>query len=94
MDNRQGFKDIALWHPAAAAPAEARRFVSLGSARVLRKVTLQPGETWVGEMVLTAHDEYWRLPAWEAADPSGVPIPQQAPVTLPPRRVPAADGEA
>ena len=47
---------------------------------------LQPGETWVGEMVLTAHDQYWELPAWEQADPSGVPIPEQSPDSLPPRR--------
>ena len=37
-------------------------------------------------MVLTAHAQYWELPAWEQADPSGVPIPEQRPDSLPPRR--------
>lgn len=38
---------------------------------------LQPGAVWVGEMVLTAHDRYWELPAWELEETDGVPIPEQ-----------------
>lgn len=31
----------------------------------------QPGELWMGEMVLTAHNQYWDLPPWELDDPAG-----------------------
>ena len=46
----------------------------------------QPGEVWVGEMVVSAHDEYWRLPAWELEDGSGVPIPDPTWEMVHPRR--------
>lgn len=36
---------------------------------------LEPGETWLGEMELTAHPRYWDLPPWEASDPSAIPLP-------------------
>jgi len=41
-------------------------------------------------MVLTAHDRYWDLPAWELEDPSSVPIPQQNPDEMPTLRRRAA----
>jgi hypothetical protein len=39
-------------------------------------------------MRLTAHDEYWPLPAWEVEDPSGVPVPEPTPELLQLRRTP------
>lgn len=75
LDNRAGFSDVGVSHPITAAPEEACRFVVLASARAVRKVTLQPGEVWAGEMVLTAHDRYWDLPAWELERAEGVPVP-------------------
>ncbi|KAL4418726.1 hypothetical protein ABPG77_001783 [Micractinium sp. CCAP 211/92] len=83
VHNKKGFSDIGVVHPAAVVPQEARHFVQMASARAVRQVTLQPGETWAGEMVLTAHDEYWPLPAWEMEDSSGVPIPDQDPEQMP-----------
>ncbi|KAL4428376.1 hypothetical protein ABPG75_002465 [Micractinium tetrahymenae] len=83
VHNKKGFSDIGVVHPAAVVPEEARHFVQLASARAVRQVTLQPGETWAGEMVLTAHDEYWPLPAWEMEESSGVPIPDQDPEQMP-----------
>eukprot|EP00887_Chlorella_sp_A99_P005038 scaffold4.g5038.t1 len=75
VENAQGFTDIGIVHPGASHPAEAARFVSLPSARVARPVTLQPGETWCGEMRLTAHNRYWQLPPWEEQDQSTIPLP-------------------
>lgn len=82
----EGFTDVAVVHPATVAPAEARRFVCLASARAVRRVTLQPGAVWEGEMQVAAHDRYWDLPAWELENPAGVPVPDQSPEMLPPRR--------
>lgn len=154
--NKQGFSDIGVQHPASVAPREARGFVTLASARAVRKVELQvgrgavlchgreqwaavlwadhcggpparqaepllctsrlhkpppgnlprhaphlpacspaspppllppqPGEIWIGEMIVTAHDRYWDLPAWELDDPTGVPIPRELADALLPRR--------
>jgi hypothetical protein len=41
IGNAEGFKDIAIVHPAGIVPREARRFVEIDSARAVRKVTLQ-----------------------------------------------------
>ena len=43
IGNAQGFCDIAVVHPTGVAPREARRFVSLASARAVRTATLQVG---------------------------------------------------
>jgi hypothetical protein len=37
-------------------------------------------------MIVTAHDRYWDLPAWELDDPAGVPIPSELADALLPRR--------
>jgi hypothetical protein len=37
-------------------------------------------------MVLSAHDRYWDLPAWEAEDTSLVPLPDQTAELLQPNR--------
>lgn len=95
LQNVQGFSDVGVAHPTTLAPREARRFVQLAAARVVRTVTLAPGESWVGEMTLAAHDEYWPLPAWEISDAEGVPTPDAAPELLPGyrgRRAAAAAG--
>lgn len=89
IENAAGFTDIGVVHPANVSPVESRNFVQLASARGVRTVTLQPDETWVGEMIITAHDRYWALPAWELEDSSGVPIPKQDSEQMPtlrPRR--------
>mmetsp|Transcript_23694 Transcript_23694/g.60838 ORF Transcript_23694/g.60838 Transcript_23694/m.60838 type:complete len:476 (-) Transcript_23694:265-1692(-) len=59
LHNRKGFKDVAAWNPHEGMPQEYQDFVSLGSARVARVVTLSPGEKWFAESVLRAHDQYW-----------------------------------
>lgn len=83
LQNVQGFSDVGVAHPTGLAPHEARRFVGLAAARAVRRVTLQPGESWVGEMTLEAHDEYWPLPPWELGDAEGIPTPDPRPELLP-----------
>lgn len=75
LQNAEGFCDVGLQHPAASSPADAARFVCVPAARVSRPVTLQPGESWTGEMRLTAHNRYWELPPFEESDPSTIPLP-------------------
>ena len=82
----QGFKDLEVLHPAAAAPDVARRCVCLGSVKKATPVNLKPGESWSGAMVLTSHNEYWELPPFEKSDPSTVPVPRPE-QALPPKQV-------
>lgn len=63
--NREGFKDIGAYNPHHRMLESYRHFVSLHSACVARPITLQPGESWVGEMAIRAHDVYWPNPMWE-----------------------------
>ena len=87
----QGFTDLEVLHPAAAAPDVARRCVCVGSARKARPVTLAPGDTWSGEMQLTLHTTYWDLPPFERADPTTIPVPKKEDA-LPPKK-PGTMGE-
>eukprot|EP00192_Tetraselmis_astigmatica_P004854 CAMPEP_0117675508 /NCGR_PEP_ID=MMETSP0804-20121206/15646_1 /TAXON_ID=1074897 /ORGANISM="Tetraselmis astigmatica, Strain CCMP880" /LENGTH=473 /DNA_ID=CAMNT_0005484523 /DNA_START=359 /DNA_END=1780 /DNA_ORIENTATION=+ len=57
--NREGFKDVSVWSPLESIPFESHYFVGIGSARVARVVTLQPGEEWYAESVYRSHDTYW-----------------------------------
>jgi len=59
IHNRKGFTDIAAWNPHEGMPMDYQGFVSLGSAKVARKVTLMPGEEWYAESAYRAHDIYW-----------------------------------
>ncbi|PRW44333.1 Glucose-6-phosphate 1-epimerase [Chlorella sorokiniana] len=83
MQNLEGFCDIGVQHPTAVLPCESRHFVTMGPARAVRKVTLQPGELWVGDASFTAHDDYWPLAPWEMEDPTLVPVRESSPEFLP-----------
>lgn len=63
--NRSGFRDTGAINPHMRMPDAYRHFVAVPSARVARPVTLQPGETWVGEMVIRSFDSPWERPLFE-----------------------------
>lgn len=91
--NKEGFKDIEIMHPAAAAPDVAKECVVIAPARKARPVKLAPGEIWKGEVTLTAVNEYWPLPPFEKENPSTVPVPPRE-EALPPGKRRDGDGSA
>lgn len=63
--NRQGFSDCAITNPFSKAREEYKDFVTMQSARVARPVKLQPGESFVGEMVIRSYNTMWERPMFE-----------------------------
>lgn len=98
IDNKQGFSDIGMAHPAAVAPQEARGFVCLASARAARKVTLQVRGAARAAQRSTAHT----TPRWLAMLRHAMPAAAQSrlgaalaparswpPALTPPSRLPS-----
>lgn len=63
--NRQGFRDCAISNPFNKAREEYKDFITMQSARVARPVKLQPGESFVGEMVIRSYNTMWERPMFE-----------------------------
>ncbi|DBA82477.1 hypothetical protein WJX79_005540 [Trebouxia sp. C0005] len=72
---REGLTDLGTLNRGLTQEhnSEFAEFVVLTAAQVARPITLEPGESWKGEVALRWHDKYWEIPLFEMGpQPGGI----------------------